>query len=111
MVDQGTNSTRLLVLGERDPGGGPVELARDMEITQLGKGVDRRGSLYLDAIARAYHVIGRFARRAEVLGASRIVVSATSAVRDAANRDEFVRWIRKLGPLVEVEIQIGRAHV
>ena len=107
VVDQGTNSTRLLVLGERGPSGGPVELARDMEITQLGKGVDRRGSLYLDAIARVYHVIGHFARRAEVLGASRIVVSATSAVRDAENRDEFVRWIRKLGPLVEVEILSG----
>ncbi|MFM8999211.1 MAG: DUF501 domain-containing protein [Actinomycetota bacterium] len=109
-IDQGTNSTRLLVLGEAVPGGPAVELARDMEITQLGRGVDGNGRLYLDAIARSYHAVGRFARRAEVLGASRVVVSATSAVRDAENRDEWLRWMRKLGPLVEAEVLSGDAE-
>lgn len=106
-IDQGTNSTRLLVLGERDPLHGPVELARDMEITRLGSGVDERGSLYLDAIARATGAITGFVRRARVLGADGIVVAATSAVRDAENRGDFVRSVRALGPDVEVEILSG----
>lgn len=106
-IDQGTNSTRLLVLGASTPDGPPVEIARDMEITQLGRGVDRNGNLYPDAIARSFHAVGGFARRAEALGAARVVVSATSAVRDAANRDEWLRWMRKFAPLVEAEVLSG----
>ena len=86
-VDQGTNSTRLLVLGAGDP---PVELARDLVITRLGQGVDASGRLDPDALARVEAVLTRYARRARALGATRIVVGATSAVRDAANRDDFV---------------------
>ncbi|MFM7719411.1 MAG: DUF501 domain-containing protein, partial [Actinomycetota bacterium] len=85
-IDQGTNSTRLLVLGELDPVRGPIELARDMRITRLGEGVDANGRLDAAAIERAVETIARFARRARALGAVRIRVAATSAVRDAANR-------------------------
>jgi len=91
-IDQGTNSTRLLVLAAGDP---PVELARDLVITRLGQGVDASGRLHEDALARVDATITRYARRARALGASRIVVGATSAVRDAANRDAFVDLVAR----------------
>ncbi len=87
-IDQGTNSIRLLV-AEPAAGGGMGEIARDMVITRLGEGVDATGRLDADALARTVEVLGRFCRRARALGAERIRVAATSAVRDASNRSEF----------------------
>jgi exopolyphosphatase/guanosine-5'-triphosphate,3'-diphosphate pyrophosphatase len=94
-IDQGTNSTRLLVL-ERAPDGEPVELARDMVITRLGKGVDETGRLDTDSIARTVDIVSRFGRRARALHADRIRLAATSAVRDASNRDDFLAPVREL---------------
>jgi exopolyphosphatase/guanosine-5'-triphosphate,3'-diphosphate pyrophosphatase len=94
-VDQGTNSCRLLVI---EPAAlsdaAPTELARDMVITRLGEGVDRTGALDPEALARTATVLGRYARRARALGAERIRVAATSAVRDATNRDGFSQVVR-----------------
>ena len=80
-IDQGTNSTRLLVLEPRSDTD-PREIARDMVITRLGKGVDGTGALDPAAIERAMEAIARFARRARALHAERIVVGATSAPFD-----------------------------
>jgi exopolyphosphatase / guanosine-5'-triphosphate,3'-diphosphate pyrophosphatase len=104
-IDQGTNSTRLLVL-EPAADGDPIELARDMVITRLGRGVDRNGRLDPASIDRALQAIGSFTRRARALRADRIRLGATSAVRDAANRDEFLDRVRELG--VEPEVLDGR---
>ena len=90
-IDQGTNSIRLLVV---EPArSGPVELARDMVITRLGEGVDRTGSIAPEALQRTISVLERYCRRARALHAERIHVAATSAVRDAANRDELERAV------------------
>ena len=94
-IDQGTNSTRLLVLEPRTDAD-PTEIARDMVITRLGKGVDASGALDPAAVERATEAIARFARRARALHAERIGAGATSAVRDAANREEFLRRVRDL---------------
>jgi exopolyphosphatase/guanosine-5'-triphosphate,3'-diphosphate pyrophosphatase len=95
-VDQGTNSCRLLVV---EPGPEPLdepgELARDMVITRLGEGVDATGVLDDAAIKRTERVLGRYCRRARALGAGRIRVAATSAVRDAANREAFADVVRR----------------
>ncbi len=89
-IDQGTNSIRLLVVEPpAEAGGDPTELARDMVITRLGQGVDRTGRLDPEALRRTVDVLARFCRRARALHADRIRVAATSAVRDAANRDVF----------------------
>lgn len=103
-VDQGTNSSRLLIV---EPGAGPddppTELARDMVITRLGQGVDRTGALDAEALARTALVLGRYGRRARALGAETIRVAATSAVRDAANRDRFADIVRiQTGATLEV---------
>jgi exopolyphosphatase/guanosine-5'-triphosphate,3'-diphosphate pyrophosphatase len=105
-IDQGTNSTRLLVL-EPDRRGDPVELARDMVITRLGRGVDRGGRLDPASIDRALDVIVRFVRRAHALHAERIRIAATSAVRDAANREVFLARVRATAG-VDAEVLDGR---
>lgn len=94
-IDQGTNSTRLLVLAPVS-GSDPIELARDMVITRLGRGVDETGRLARASVDRTLEVIGRFARRARALHSERIRLSATSAVRDAANAETFLGPAREL---------------
>ena len=89
-IDQGTNSIRLFVAEPAIASGGdPTELARDMVITRLGQGVDRTGRIDPIALARTVAVLAGYCRRARALGAERIRVAATSAVRDAENREEF----------------------
>jgi exopolyphosphatase/guanosine-5'-triphosphate,3'-diphosphate pyrophosphatase len=94
-IDQGTNSIRLLVV---EPpiatGDDPTELARDMVITRLGQGVDRTGRIDPVALARTIVVLANYCRRARALDADRIRVAATSAVRDAENRDGFAAAVR-----------------
>jgi exopolyphosphatase/guanosine-5'-triphosphate,3'-diphosphate pyrophosphatase len=95
VVDQGTNSIRLLVV-EPDGEGGVRELARDMVITRLGQGVDRTRRLSPEALDRTLAVLARYVRRARALHAHRIRVAATAAVRDASNRIEFEDGVREL---------------
>jgi exopolyphosphatase/guanosine-5'-triphosphate,3'-diphosphate pyrophosphatase len=66
-----------------------------MLITRLGLGVDRTGRFDPDALARTVVALGLFCRRARALGAERIRVGATSAVRDAENRDEYAAAVRE----------------
>jgi exopolyphosphatase / guanosine-5'-triphosphate,3'-diphosphate pyrophosphatase len=92
-VDQGTNTTRLLVA---DVEGGRVdEKHRESRITRLGEGVDTRGRLLPVPIARVRNVLSDYRRTAESLGAERTLLVATSAVRDAENGEAFlgeVEW-------------------
>ena len=91
-IDQGTNSIRLLV-AEPDGRGGFHELARDMVITRLGRGVDETGRIAPDALQRTVDVLATYCRRARALHAERIRVGATSAVRDASNREGYERAV------------------
>jgi exopolyphosphatase / guanosine-5'-triphosphate,3'-diphosphate pyrophosphatase len=87
-IDQGTNTTRLLVADVDD---GVVEdvVARS-HITRLGEGVDSRRRLLPLPIARVRNVLTDYRREAEGLGAERILLIATSAVRDAENGEAFL---------------------
>jgi len=106
-IDQGTNSIRLLVVEPAaEPGAPATELARDMLITRLGLGVDRSGRFDHDALVRTVEALGTFCRRARALGAERIRVGATSAVRDAENRDEYAAAVRTLAGS-ELEVITG----
>ena len=96
-IDQGTNSCRLTVVEPAaGPDAEPRELARDMVITRLGEGVDETGRLDPLALGRTLGVIARYCRRARALGAERIRVGATSATRDATNRQELADAVREL---------------
>jgi exopolyphosphatase/guanosine-5'-triphosphate,3'-diphosphate pyrophosphatase len=92
-VDLGTNSTRLLVADVED--GRVEEVARGLEITRLGEGVDSRRRLLPLPIARVRNVLSDFRREADRLGADRTLAVGTSAVRDAENGEAFlgeVEW-------------------
>ncbi|MFD3875397.1 exopolyphosphatase [Streptomyces sp. NPDC058623] len=92
-IDCGTNSIRLLV-ADCDPATGAMtELDRRMTIVRLGQGVDRTGRLAPDALERTFAACREYAAVIKDLGAERVRFVATSASRDAENRDEFVRGV------------------
>ncbi|MFJ8333450.1 exopolyphosphatase [Streptomyces sp. NPDC094437] len=105
-IDCGTNSIRLLV-ADVDPAGGElVDLDRRMTIVRLGQGVDRTGRLAPEALERTFAACRDYAAVIAEHGARHLRFVATSASRDASNRDDFVRGVRDiLG--VEPEVITG----
>ena len=103
-IDCGTNSIRLLIA---DISGGKFkEVLRDMEIVRLGQGVDENKSFHPDAINRTLAAVENFKNQLAGKGVEKIRFCATSATRDAANRDLFIDGVRQiLG--VEVEVIPG----
>jgi exopolyphosphatase/guanosine-5'-triphosphate,3'-diphosphate pyrophosphatase len=92
-VDCGTNSLRLLV-ADVDPAAGVLrDVVRRLEIVRLGQDVDRTGRLAPEAVGRTLTVLAGYAADVARLGAERVRVVATSATRDAANRDEFTKGV------------------
>lgn len=90
-VDVGTNSVRLLVV-EADG----TRVARELTITRLGRGVDESGRLDDDALTGTLDTIARYRKQWEELGAQDVRIAATSAVRDAADRERFVSGVREV---------------
>jgi exopolyphosphatase / guanosine-5'-triphosphate,3'-diphosphate pyrophosphatase len=82
-IDCGTNSTRLLVSD------GKETVERLMRITRLGQDVDRTHRLAPEAIGRTVAVLEEYRKVMDGHGVDRLRMTATSAARDAANRDEF----------------------
>jgi exopolyphosphatase / guanosine-5'-triphosphate,3'-diphosphate pyrophosphatase len=83
-VDIGTNSMRLLLVADDGR-----EIGRWARVTGLGKGLDATGHLSEEAIERTVTVLGEYGRLVAEHGATRARAVATSASRDAANRDDF----------------------
>jgi exopolyphosphatase / guanosine-5'-triphosphate,3'-diphosphate pyrophosphatase len=94
VVDIGTNSTRLLV-ADVHPDGSITELDRRTRVTRLGDGVDASGVLSEAAIARVLATLDDYAAVIEELGAQARPAVLTSAVRDAANGQEFVATVER----------------
>ncbi|MEU1176611.1 Ppx/GppA phosphatase family protein [Streptomyces sp. NPDC005820] len=92
-IDCGTNSIRLLVADADPETGELVDLDRRMTIVRLGQGVDRTGRLAPEALERTFAACREYAAVIKELGAERLRFVATSASRDAENRDEFVRGV------------------
>ncbi|MER6268748.1 Ppx/GppA phosphatase family protein [Streptomyces sp900105755] len=92
-IDCGTNSIRLLVADADPETGELVDLDRRMVIVRLGQGVDRTGRLAPEALQRTFAACREYAAVIKEYGAERLRFVATSASRDAENRDEFVRGV------------------
>ena len=105
-IDCGTNSLRLLI-ADVDPDVGTIsDLSRDMEIVRLGEGVDKTRRFSVAALGRTLAVCRDYARRIDSLDVEKVRFVATSASRDATNRDEFFDGVRAaLG--VDVEVVSG----
>ena len=103
-IDCGTNSIRLLIADITE--GNFKEVLRTMEIVRLGQGVDQNKSFHPDAIARTLSAVEKFAQLIASKGVEKIRFCATSATRDASNRELFTNGVKKiLG--VEVEVIPG----
>jgi exopolyphosphatase/guanosine-5'-triphosphate,3'-diphosphate pyrophosphatase len=94
-MDVGTNSTRLLIADVSD-GRITAQLTREMVITRLGKGVDKTRRFDPLALARTLEVLGDYAARCLEHQVEGVRLAATSATRDAANRDELIDGVREL---------------
>jgi exopolyphosphatase / guanosine-5'-triphosphate,3'-diphosphate pyrophosphatase len=93
-LDLGTNSTRVLVARPAD---GRLEiLDRRNTITRLGQGVGASGRLAPEAIDRTLACLRDYREILDHHGVERVRVAATSASRDAANRDEFFEAVEAL---------------
>lgn len=101
-VDVGTNSVLLLV-AERGEDGAVRPVREEAEITRLGRGVDRTGVLSPEGMEATLEVLARFAGLARSDGAHALVVTATSAARDARNGTDFLARAReRTGATVEI---------
>ncbi len=91
-IDCGTNSLRLLLADIE--AGSMQEIRREMRIVRLGQGVDATGRFAEDALERTFSVCDEYAATCRAQGVERIRFVATSASRDASNRDVFIDGVR-----------------
>lgn len=92
-LDCGTNSLRLLVADLL--GTGKADVHREMRVVRLGQGVDRTGLLAPEALERTRAALIDYAATCRDLGVERTRLVATSATRDAGNREVFVAMVEE----------------
>jgi exopolyphosphatase/guanosine-5'-triphosphate,3'-diphosphate pyrophosphatase len=98
-IDCGTNSIRLLVadVTTRDDGTAWLrDVHREMRVVRLGEGVDATGMIAPEALARTEKALTDYLAVAVRKGVARARMVATSATRDAANRDDFLAMTAQL---------------
>ena len=93
-IDCGTNSIRLLVADV--DGKNFREISREMEIVRLGQGVDKTGQFDLEAVARTLRATEKYANVIRQKGVEKIRFCATSATRDATNRNIFIDGVKAI---------------
>jgi len=93
-VDCGTNSIRLLIA---DVVGGRLrDVHREMRVVRLGEGVDATGEFAPEALVRTEAALSDYTELMHEHSAAKVRMVATSAARDAANRDEFFAMTARL---------------
>ncbi len=109
VIDVGTNSVKVLVADIS--GGSVIPVWETGQQTRLGRGFYESHRLQPEPIAATAEVVARFARHAGEHGAEQVRVVATSAVRDAVNREELIGAILQAsGLLTEVITGDAEAH-
>lgn len=101
VLDIGSNSVRLVVYERHARALTP--LYNEKAACALGRGVGQTGRLADANVAQALGAIKRFALVARMMRVGKVHVLATSAVRDAANRQEFVDAVEAL---METRVQV-----
>ncbi|MBI4651626.1 hypothetical protein HY745_10155 [Candidatus Desantisbacteria bacterium] len=98
-IDIGTNSVRLLIAEIYDNNMKLKTLLKQVDIVRLGEGVDKNKNLNLKAIDRCINKLKEYKKIINSFEVDNINIIATSAVRDAQNREIFARrfkyWRRK----------------
>ena len=93
-IDCGTNSIRLLVADVSE--NNFREITREMEIVRLGQGVDATGQFDPEAIERTLNATKKYAEIIQSKGVEKIRFCATSATRDASNREIFISGVKEI---------------
>ena len=93
-IDCGTNSIRLLIADISD--GNFREIIREMEIVRLGQGVDATGQFDPEAVERTLNATRKYADLIRSKGVEKIRFCATSATRDASNREIFIDGVKEI---------------
>lgn len=93
-LDIGTN-TILLLVAEVDSKGGLNVLRDEHAFARLGRNVDRDRTIAAESFETSLAILARFKEVSENMHVERIVACGTSALRDAANRTEYLEYIRK----------------
>ena len=107
ILDIGSNSVRFAFLTRGDDGAFFVPGGRkDICTTRLGKGLDKTGYLSREAMEATLIACRRFCDRAEAAG-SPVFAYATSAVRDAQNRQELLDVLKDVCPDMQVFLLSG----
>ena len=104
IIDIGTNSCRLFIAELENTSEGKKikkELVKDVEIVKLGEGVNKTHNLNPNAIKRTLDCLKKYKEKASSYGVENIRAFATSAVRDAENREVFLQEVSKLGIKIE----------
>ena len=105
-IDCGTNSIRLLISQDGR------EILREMEIVKLGEGVDRTRNFSPAAVERTLNALRRFKELIDQHEVVRVRFCATSATRDAQNREIFTGPVEEiLGIAPEVIVGIEEARL
>jgi exopolyphosphatase/guanosine-5'-triphosphate,3'-diphosphate pyrophosphatase len=105
-MDIGTNSVRLLLV-RLNPNSTFTILSDQKEIVRLGEGEFVDQHLHPDAMQRAVLVVNKFTEMARAYGVEEVTAVATSATREAENRDEFIRRLKREARL-EVRVVSGK---
>lgn len=93
-IDIGSNSIHLVVV-RAEPGRRLEIVDREKEMVRLGAVTLREHQLSKETIDRAITTLLRFKKIAEHNGADPIITTATSAVRESSNSEEFIEQVRK----------------
>jgi len=105
VIDVGTNSIKFHI-GEREADGTWRAVVDRAEITRLGEGLEERGEISPEPLARTVAAIAGMVDEARRSGALAIAAVGTAGLRIAANRDDVVAAIRA-GAGVSVEVIAG----
>jgi exopolyphosphatase / guanosine-5'-triphosphate,3'-diphosphate pyrophosphatase len=92
-IDVGSNSIHMIVVAP-EPGGGYRVLDREREMVRLGRSALGRGTLSEGAMSAGVEALKKMTTLARLKGATRTVAVATSAVREAANGEEFLTRVK-----------------
>jgi exopolyphosphatase / guanosine-5'-triphosphate,3'-diphosphate pyrophosphatase len=106
VVDIGTNSTRLLVADVTDDGR-LTERERRTKVTRLGDRLDQTGVLGDEAMERVLATLAAYRTVIDQQEAERAVAVLTSAVRDAANGEDFLARVRAQGGGLDARVIAG----
>lgn len=106
-IDIGTNSMRLLLCEYEKGQFGHKE--KHLIVTRMGQGLSANGTISQEAMDRNLNALKVFKEKADNFGAEEIVAIATSAVRDAHNREEFLSAAKRATG-IEIRVITGKSE-